>query len=117
MAIPNQRSRWSFSLALTDDGREERLFLDARPRFWFESRDDNRIHTVRRGETLHSIATDEFAGYPGVGRPALWWWILADYNDIVDPSVVLDSGREIWVPSQSKVQDWFGDPDRVRRDL
>ena len=53
---------------------------------------------VKEGETLYSLAGRYFAPLP---RPAGLWWIIADFqpDPIHDPTLALDVGRALVVPS------------------
>lgn len=52
-----------------------------------------------------------------VGRPDLlsytfygdvgFWWIICQYNGILDPQVELVAGRELLIPTQSKVDIYY----------
>lgn len=93
---PRRFSRYTFTSAILDD--EERLFLTDREPFRFRSLPDNRQHVVKEGETLFSLAGRYFAPLP---RPAGLWWVIADFqpDPIHDPTVTLESGRVLVIPS------------------
>lgn len=93
---PRRYSRYSFSAAVLDDGG--RLFLTEREPFRFRSLPDNRQHVVQQGDTLFSLAGRYFAPLP---RPAGLWWVIADFQPepIHDPTLALDLGRVMFVPS------------------
>ena len=97
---PRRFSRHTFTSAVLDD--EERLFLTDREPFRFRSLSDNRQHVVKDGETLFSLAGRYFAPLP---RPAGLWWVIADFqpDPIHDPTVALDPGRVLVVPSMRTV--------------
>jgi hypothetical protein len=97
---PRRFSRHTFTSAVLDDG--ERLLLTDREPFRFRSLSDNRQHVVKDGETLFSLAGRYFAPLP---RPAGLWWVIADFqpDPIHDPTVALDPGRVLVVPSMRTV--------------
>lgn len=93
---PRIYSRFTFSSAILDG--DERLFLTDREPFLFQSLPDNRQHIVQQGETLFSLAGRYFASLP---RPAGLWSIIADFqpDPIHDPTLALDVGRSLVIPS------------------
>ncbi len=93
---PRRLSRFAFSSAVLDE--DERLFLTEREPFRFRSLPDNRQHVVQQGETLFSLAGRYFAPLP---RPAGLWWVIADFqpDPVHDPTLSLDVGRAIFIPS------------------
>jgi hypothetical protein len=93
---PRRFSRFTFSAALLDE--EGRLFLTEREPYRFRAFPDTRQHVVGEGDTLFSLAGRYFAPLP---RPAGLWWIIADFqpDPIHDPTLALDLGRMMFVPS------------------
>jgi len=93
---PRRFSRFTFCAAVLDD--EERLVLTEREPFRFRSFPDNRQHVVQQGETIFSLAGRYFAPLP---RASGLWWVIADFqpDPIHDPTVSLDLGRVLFVPS------------------
>ena len=93
---PRRFSRYTFSSAILDD--DERLLLTDREPFRFRALPDNRQHVVKEGDTLFSLAGRYFAPLP---RPAGLWWIIADFqpDPVHDPTIALDVGRIVVVPS------------------
>ena len=93
---PRRFSRFSFSAAVLDDAG--RLFLTEREPFRFRSFPDNRQHVVQQGDTLFSLAGRYFAPLP---RPSGLWWVIADFQPepIHDPTLALDLGRVVFIPS------------------
>ena len=93
---PRRLSRYTFSEAVPDvDGD---LLLHGEEPFRFRNLTDNVEHVVARGDTLFNLAHRYFAGAP---RPAGLWWVIADFqpDPIHDPTLDLDDGRVIVVPS------------------
>jgi hypothetical protein len=93
---PRRFSRYSFSAAVLDD--TGRLFLTEREPFRFRSLSDNRQHVVQQGDTVFSLAGRYFAPLP---RPSGLWWVIADFQPepIHDPTLALDLGRLLFIPS------------------
>jgi len=93
---PRRFSRYSFSAAVLDDAG--RLFLTEREPFRFRSFSDNRQHLVQQGDTVFSLAGRYFAPLP---RPSGLWWVIADFQPepIHDPTLALDLGRLLFIPS------------------
>lgn len=97
---PRRFSRHTFTEAFENvDG--EVLLTEPEP-FRFRPFDDNRIHNVRGGETLFTIAAKMFRGLP---RPAGFWWVIADFqpDPIHDPTVRLADGATLVIPSMRTV--------------
>ncbi|MEO7729593.1 MAG: LysM domain-containing protein [Kofleriaceae bacterium] len=93
---PRRFSRFAFSAAVLDAG--ERLLLTEREPFRFRPLPDTRQHVVQQGDTLFSVAGRYFAPLP---RGAGLWWVVADFqpDPIHDPTLALDLGRVLFVPS------------------
>src|SRR5215471_8859407 len=97
---PRRFSRFMFSAAVLDDAG--RLFLTEREPFRFQALPDNRVHIVKEGETLFTIAGRYFVPLP---RPAGLWWVIADFQPepVHDPTIALELGRAIVIPSVREV--------------
>ncbi len=93
---PRRYSRYTFCEAVLDDNGC--LFLTERQPYRYRALADNRQHVVNEGDTLFTLAGRYFAPLP---RPAGLWWIIADFqlDPIHDPTLVLESGRVIVIPS------------------
>ncbi len=52
-------------------------------------------------DTLHSLAARH---YHGLDRPEQLWWLIAEANDIVDPTLSLD-GTTVHVPPLSLLEE------------
>jgi len=93
---PHAGSRHSFTLGLRDDAG--RLFLTEREPYGFHKHADTRVHVVAQGDTLFALAGRYFAPLP---RACGFWWVIADFqeNPIIDPTLELDLGRRIYIPS------------------
>jgi hypothetical protein len=93
---PQVGSRHSFSLGVRDDSGVLRL-TDREP-YGFHAHADNRTHMVVQGDTLWDLAGRYFAPLP---RACGYWWAIAEYqvDPIVDPTLELDLGRRLVIPS------------------
>jgi len=93
---PRRFSRYSFSAAALDDAG--RLFFTEREPFRVRSFPDNRQHVVQQGDTVFSLPGRYFAP---LRRPSGLWWVIADFQPepIHDPTLALDLGRLLFIPS------------------
>ncbi len=93
---PRRNSRYEFTLGIDDS--EGRRLLTSREPFRFRSFADNRTHVVGDGETLFTIAGRFFRPRT---RAAGFWWVIADFqpDPILDPTIPLEVGRTLFVPS------------------
>lgn len=99
---PRRLSRYSFSIATRDD--EDRLALYGAEPYRYRELPDTIPHVVRSGETLHSLAGRYYAGHP---RPWGLWWVIAHFqpDPIHDPTVRLEPGRTLFIPSPRTLVD------------
>jgi hypothetical protein len=76
---------------------------------------DTRVHVVAQGDTLEGLAGRYFAPLP---RACGFWWVLADFqpDPIVDPTLELDVGRRLLVPSLRVLTDVILSEQRRRFD-
>lgn len=93
---PRKSSRHTFTLGVND--ASGKLFLTDRVPFSFRTLSDTIIHTAKQGESLFTLAAQFYAPMP---RPAGLWWIIADFQPlpIHDPTLLLDIGRTLFIPS------------------
>ena len=98
---PRRYSRHQFTFAYRD--RFGDVVLSTPEPFRFVDRDDNRIVRVTGGETLFQITGRVF--HDIFVRPAGFWWIVADFQPepIFDPTLRLDDGRLLYIPSQRTI--------------
>ena len=89
-------SRYLFCSGVRDT--EGRLYLTEREPYGFHEHHDTRIHTVVLGDTLWSLAGRYFAPLP---RACGFWWVLAGFqkDPIIDPTLDLTIGRQMFIPS------------------
>lgn len=85
-------------------GRSTELQLTEREPYRFRELPDNRLHKVREGDSLMTLASRYFDGMP---RPAGLWWVIADFQPqpITDPTVRLRPGAFVVIPSIRTVQE------------
>ncbi len=90
-------SRYSFCAAFRDEAGL--ALLTEREPYTHVDHPDTRVHTVVMGDTLFALAGRHFAPLP---RACGFWWVIADFQPggaIVDPTLVLEMGRRLHIPS------------------
>ena len=94
---PKLNSRHELTTALLD--ASGLLFLTERTPHRFKDFSDTIMHTVRQGDTLFNLAGRFYRPLP---RAAGFWWCIADFqpDPIIDPTLDLESGRVMHVPSR-----------------
>jgi len=94
-------SRYQYCTELEDD--DGNRYLDEREPFRYQELADNRLHTVKDGDTLWGLAHLYFAGFP---RPCGLWWLIAEFQPepIVDPTLRLQAGALMVIPSLRTVR-------------
>lgn len=99
---PRRFSRYTYSTAfleeLPDGTRTGALILSDPEPFRFRPFRDNRIHVVKDGDSLFTLAYKFFRPLP---RPSGLWWIIADFqpDPIHDPTLRLAKGTPLVIPS------------------
>ncbi len=108
---PKIFSRHEFTLGVRDAA--DNLILTEREPFRFQSFGDNVRHTVREGDTLFTLADLFFDGL--TERPAGLWWVIADFqpDPILDPTLELEPGRVMIIPSVRTVREEVFNPRRA----
>lgn len=98
---PRRLSRHTYTAGLRVGGL---LVMTDRERFAFRNYQDNRVHIVREGDTLWHLAGRYFKGMP---RACGLWWVIADFqpSPIQDPTLALQAGTTLYVPSIRTVQE------------
>lgn len=93
---PQSGSRFTFCLGVRDTAG--RLYLTEREPYRFYPHPDNGLVVVAEGDTLFTLAGRAFAPLP---RACGFWWAIADFqpDPILDPTLALDLGRQIILPS------------------
>lgn len=103
---PKNNSRYAFTQARLDQA-SQKLFLGPRIPFRYVRRDDNRAHTVKRGDTLWNLAARYFAPLNRLPEhsAAMLYWIIQDFQPtpIHDPTIELAEGATIVIPSVGTV--------------
>lgn len=97
---PGRLSRHRFSDGQTDDS--SRFYLSDRSRFEYRDLPDNRQHVVKEGDSLFNLAGRYYSGF---ARGAGFWWVIADFNGVHDPTIELVPGTILTIPSTRTVQE------------
>jgi hypothetical protein len=107
---PMRNSRFEHCRGIRDDAGN--LYLTDREPYRFRPLPDTRLHTVTEGETLYTIAGRYFRPRP---RACGLWWIIADFqpDPILDPTLALEPGRRLFIPSLRVVEEEILGPRRV----
>lgn len=87
------------------------LYLDERERFGYRNETDNSYHTVKDGDTLWGVAHLYFQG---MRRPGGLWWVIAEFQPtpIIDPTIRLQAGAILVIPSQRLIKNELFSEDR-----
>ena len=108
---PNLNSRYMFCRGVNDESG--RWLLTEREPFRYRDLPDNRVHVIQEGDTLYNLAGRYFRPLP---RACGFWWIIADFqpDPILDPTLKLEVGQTLWIPSVRTVTDEVFSEDRRR---
>lgn len=95
---PRRYSRHSFAYGVKD--AEGHLVLHGTEPYRFKAFADTREHLVRDGDTLYTLA-GAYYRKANIPRPSGLWWVIADFqpSPIHDPTLQLDLGRILYIPS------------------
>lgn len=100
----DEYSRYKHSVVLKDEN--EAIYLDIRPRMVYDGGYDEILHEVVLGDTLHGLAQSYYSSFP---ESANLWWAIADSQPepINDPTIRLEPGIWLVIPSVDTVQQWL----------
>ncbi len=109
---PQLRSRYVFTKIVIDD--QGKSHLTEREPFRFREFSDNQFYTAKDGDTLFNVAGRFFRP---LERAAGFWWAIADFqpDPIVDPTLRLELGRVLIIPSVSVLLNEILGEDQRRR--
>lgn len=110
---PQLYSRYQYCSSFADPVTGKLMLSDREP-YRFAPFPDNVQHQVQGGDTLPRLAARYFAPLPDAAQ---LWWIIADFQEdpIFDPTILLEVGRVLAIPSlQTVLTEIF---DESRRDL
>lgn len=98
---PQVNSRHQHTKAVPDTNNILRL-TDRTP-FLYQELEDNDIHEVAEGDTLHTLSARYYAalGELPILSAAQFWWVIADFQPepIHDPTLRLKVGTRLFIPS------------------
>jgi len=99
---PLLNSRYERAYGVEDD--DGVLYLTEREPFRYDKGlPGTRRHVVALGDSLQVLAFRYFQGFrlPGGLGPEHLWWVIADFqpNPILDPTIDLEVGRVLYIPS------------------
>ena len=118
---PRLYSRHTFTTMVSVNSPRVNVLLNDRRRFFYQPFKDNRLHTVREGDSWHSLAARYYAPLadPPEFSAASLWWAIADFQTrpVHDPTIMLRVGDKVVVPSLRVVRDSIFNPtERARLD-
>lgn len=114
---PREGSRYTFSTRQADvrniDPRKRKTTLSLPPPLRFVEHPQNRLHTVRLGDTLYALAERYYGDLSlgggrrkGVPRAAGLWWAIAGFQTppLADPTIALEPGSELIIPALDLIE-------------
>lgn len=111
MGGPRRFSRHIFTAAFKDESGV--MTLSDREPYRYRNLRDNRVHLCVDGDTLQHLAARYFKGIPNACR---LWWVIADFQPtpIFDPTLALQAGSTLIIPSVRTVLEKIFNPARSR---
>jgi hypothetical protein len=99
---PRVDTRYQYARSFQDaDGN---WYLEVPRPFRFSNQPDNYPYTVKTGDTLFVLAYRFYRGFPNA--PQLWR-AIAEFNDIIDASAPLETGKKLIIPSMRWINEVF----------
>lgn len=77
---------------------EDNLIYEIRAKINTEWREGDLFYSVKSGDNLRNIADILY-------RDARLWWIVAEFNDIINPFDNLETGKELRYPSLRRIRE------------
>lgn len=111
MAIQKD-SRYQYCRAYKDD--DGNWFLETPAPFRFSSEVDNVAHVVGDADTLPLLA---YRFFREMDRPSRFWRAIAEFNDIIDATELLETGKTLVIPSPRWLESKFLAPTDEYREL
>lgn len=100
---PRLNSRYEFSIGKEDENGT--MFLAEREPFRFDPKlKGTKRYTFKKGDSLYTIAYRSFQPIPNAEH---LWWIICEFqpDPILDPTLAIDIGRVLFIPSVKVVQE------------
>lgn len=90
------------------------MMLTDREPFRFVELPDTVVHKAQKGESWWSIAATYYNAPGLLENPTDLWWVIADFQPepVVDPTIAIQGGQLIFVPSLSAILLHVFDEDR-----
>jgi nucleoid-associated protein YgaU len=93
---PRVGSRHTFTQVVEDEAGSEVTWLTEREPFGFRELDDTQTVQVLQGDTWYGLAARYYGRFT---RASGFFWAVADYNNVVDPTVPPEPGTTVEIPS------------------
>jgi len=106
---PLVNSRYQDCFAIEDENNDNKLFLTERKRFLYSPDIKTRRHIVKDGETVWKLAGRYYPEYKNM------FWVICDFQPVPinDPTLDLEPGRELLIPSQSAVKEFLSQNEMI----